>query len=203
MTIHRPPMPRPPQWQPDDCGCGDGWSNIQQCWNEIEQFKLLLADVISSMGSIPLTGVTDGSDVKPGQVGEFLVNELYDPNWSVPAGQTVNKTITALTVPPGDWDVMAQFNIWGMLVSGAWMILRPIPAGMTTSTVPGDATSPLDAYLETSSGNALTQFSVSGTRARLNNSVSTPLSFQLGMFNTTATAVTGNTTFWITARRVR
>lgn len=58
MTIHHPPVPcvpqwpsecHPPQWQPADCDCDTGWGSLQRCWNEIGQFKLLLADIINSM----------------------------------------------------------------------------------------------------------------------------------------------------------
>lgn len=132
MTIHRPPMPCPPQWQPDDCGCGDGWGNIQQCWNEIEQLKLLLSEVISSMGPIPLTGVTDGSNAKPGEVGEFFHAEANVAYGAYPA--VTNTTVSVTVVPPGDWDLWASFNTQG----GVGLILvnlAPAPSGISNQMI--------------------------------------------------------------------
>ena len=53
-----------------------------------------------------ITGVTDGSDAAPGQIGEFISSNVIAPG--VTLATTVNKIITSINLTPGDWDVSAE-----------------------------------------------------------------------------------------------
>lgn len=120
MTLHHPPVPcfpqwpppqwqpsdchpqwhpsdcHPPQWQPDDCGCDPGWGSLQRCWNEIGQFKLLLADIINSMSfvSSATTGAIPPANPQKGMLwlspsGELMVydgHEWVSVKTGLPAG---------------------------------------------------------------------------------------------------------------------
>lgn len=146
MTLHRPPAI---DWSAGDCGppdCsvpGGSWGDIQKCWNEIEQFRLFLADVMSRMGPIPMMGVTDGSIAAPGMIGEAVtgLNQNGVPMTIQPAGPSTSFTYTAattITLSPGDWDVsaMAAFDAPGSASIPANPIANAVNGSASISTAP-------------------------------------------------------------------
>lgn len=138
---------RPPSWQcppQDDCGCGDQWGNIQQCWNEIEQLKLFLADIMSSMGPVSLTGVTDGSEAGSGQVGEFISSTgLGYVTTTVQTGTGNTMTLGTVSFTPGDWEIFADFYFGegqGLSNASYWLLL--CQSSVPLSEIDNLATSP-------------------------------------------------------------
>ena len=52
-----------------------------------------------------VTGVTDGSDAAPGQIGEFWMQAVTT---AVPVNNNVAIDLTSLSVPAGDWDIIGE-----------------------------------------------------------------------------------------------
>lgn len=77
----------------------------------------------------PLLGVTDGSDAATGIVGEFIRGTGTMTYAAYP--QMTVALVSALVVPPGDWDLTASMAV-SSLIGGATMGLSPVPAGMSS-----------------------------------------------------------------------
>lgn len=133
---------RPPSWQcppQDDCGCGDQWGNIQQCWNEIEQLKLFLSEIIGSMEAIPSTSIGAGPPTNP-QRGMLWYNNstdqlmVYDgSNW-IPVTTEGTGGGTSLGVTDGS---NAQAGQVGEFITGSSQFSNPgYPNIMDTSVSP-------------------------------------------------------------------
>ena len=61
------------------------------------------------------TGVTDGSNAAPGQLGEVISSVVALPGVTLTSSATAN--VTSLTLTPGDWDVSGE--VWLVLGSAA------------------------------------------------------------------------------------
>lgn len=74
----------------------------------------------------PIVGVTDGRPAKPGMVGEFLRRDLV----ITLVQPTLTYQISALVLPPGDWNVWAwaEFDI---VMRGALFHMDPGQVGFT------------------------------------------------------------------------
>lgn len=119
-----PPCPPPPACCPPP-GCVD---QMQACWDSSQALyalvKKVLQDVIASEpGLLTPTGVTDGSNVQPGQVGEFI---SFLDNFPIPATINFHQVIAVGTLPPGDWDCEARIEC-DSLVGGLDFFLNPVP----------------------------------------------------------------------------
>jgi hypothetical protein len=73
-------------------------------------------------GYMPLQGVTDGSDAKPGQIGEVISSAIATPGVTLPTGAW--SVITNIPLTAGDWDVQGEVWTAGsptgiILISGA------------------------------------------------------------------------------------
>lgn len=136
FPIPRPPTP--PAWcghpgHPDwcDCGCGPPCPpSTVDAWREMARFKDMLRSIIDEMGitAKPMQGVIDGSDAKPGEVGEFIHGSAQLNYGASPA--VVDGNVAPLVVPPGDWDLFGIVTI----SSGVGVIsvtLAPAPAGIS------------------------------------------------------------------------
>jgi hypothetical protein len=83
----------------------------------------------------PGGGVTDGSDAKPGEVGEFIFANRTT-TLSVATGATTD--LASITLPPGDWDVTGAVSFQGSSNTGgtdlhAWVntVAATAPSGDT------------------------------------------------------------------------
>lgn len=90
-----------------------GWLGVVDYWNRP-----------GGGGSGPMWGVTDGSDVAPGEVGEFLRLEVVT---DFPAGSNRQPSVPGV-LPPGDWDVYGWVNS-SVAFDSVWFQLDPLPTG--------------------------------------------------------------------------
>lgn len=144
-------------------------------------------------------GATDGSVARPGMVGEYIARHVNGTYTAAPQQQTVS----AIVLPPGDWDIQASCHITqtpgsggGQLdMTGAGFALNPIPAGMTDAmaglAVPEVA--PVPGFANA----VMMSPRVQGTFAQ-----PTLLAFQLNT-NAGGSATAGTFDFFTTARRMR
>lgn len=127
---HRPPMHCDCGCDPCQCGdCGPSWSQSAiDCYNQMSQFREMLAQILQDPKlRIPLIGITDGSNAKPGEVGEYIKGAATVHYAAYPT--VTVQTVSVLVVPPGDW------NLWGYMtlstgVGGANFATTTPPAGM-------------------------------------------------------------------------
>jgi hypothetical protein len=158
-----------------------------QCWQDLAQFQQFLLAMLSQMGPIPFTGVTDGSDAKAGQIGEYII---ANGNLSYPASVTTHGSISPLVLPPGDWNVGASLQTSTDTATGAFFYLDPQPTGFSTTMIGwyGAAT-------------VSTEFAVvQGIPARASLTVPTLLPFAVGIG---AGPNAGVATLTVQARRAR
>lgn len=135
----------------------------------------------------PVPGVTDGSDVAPGMVGEFML--LTTSVDFTPPSMSVLQSVGVL--PPGDWDLLS-FSTQSMWLQTTEFKLEPvIPqistwmvgyAGLTGIT-PGEGESQ----------------SVAGTPSRALSSVGLDLQFRIILNGQNA----GQFAVWVHCRRMR
>jgi hypothetical protein len=108
-----------------DCGCGGGgWGNIQDCWRQTAELKAIIRQVVTGMNLN--MGVTDGSDPKPGEIGEYFTNTT---TFNYTAAQQTN-VVNAGVLSPGDWSVFACFKP-SQGISGASFQLTPVLTGVS------------------------------------------------------------------------
>lgn len=157
-----------------------------------------LAPTLSTTPPVPgpIIGVVDGSDAAPGQVGEFLTAV---GTFAYAAGATggVGSTgfINLITMPPGDWDftIAASFTD---LISSALFLLNPFPVtGMSNEMfgLNGNFTSSMEAETVI----------IIGQSARGSFAVTTPLRFEVQVFQGAAGLPAGTMALRIEARRRR
>src|SRR5262249_31128420 len=107
--------------------------DFMQCWNEIAKFKEIIRQVIGEIGGPiktgPIQGVTDGSEAKPGEVGEYLQTTT---TITYPAATSSVQNISAAIIPPGDWDLYSMVETIGSVNSIDYTLL-PQPVGVSTS----------------------------------------------------------------------
>jgi hypothetical protein len=172
-----------------DCGCQDsGWGSIRDCWRQVSELKAIIRQVVKQ----EMLGVTDGSDAKPGEIGEYFLN-VTTFNFTA-AQQTQN--VNAGVIGPGDWDVIGAF-MPSVGTSGIKFNLSPVPTGVTTdmSGLTFDQGDP------TASGPTSGAMVIS-TPARALIKVPTLFSFSVNT-NFAGTVQAGTATFTLQARRVR
>lgn len=142
--------------------------------------------------SPPITGITDGSNVAPGQVGEFMHFEASFAYAGYP--NTTNVTLTMGILTPGDWDLWASMSP-STFVGGGQMGLSPVPTGMS------NAMGGNQGAVSATGTEATTIISMP---ARGNFIVPTTMSLQCYIFNGSVTGLTnGNCSVTMEARRRR
>lgn len=129
----------------------------------------------------PIIGVVDGSNAAPGEVGEFITgtgtfNYAGYPNAS-------NGTIALLNVPPGDWDFTVAASYTG-LIDGSQFALSPKPVGMSNDMIGENAN-----FVAGSAENVV----IVGQSARGSFAVTTMLTFEVNVDNSTTTSLVAGT----------
>lgn len=156
-----------------------------------------LAPTLSTSPPIPgpITGVVDGSNAAPGQVGEFM---FAVGTFAYAAGTTGGVTSTGqialINMPPGDWDftISASFSD---LITSALFFLNPVPTGMSNPMFGLNGNFTMAGESET--------VIIIGQSARGSFAVNTLLSFEVQVFNNATTDPAGTMTLRIEARRRR
>lgn len=184
-----PPFPAPP----GDCGCGGSFSGAMDCWQQISNFKAFLTQVLSEMGPIPLTGVVDGSNAAPGDVGEYITGVSQVPYAASPAVTVV--FVNPLVVPAGDWNLWAHMTCT-TLVGGASFDLSPVPTGMSNG---------LDGlvWTDVNVGGSDNEGLVVGMMGRGNFTVATSLPFRVGINQSAGGLTAGTAVLQVEGRRMR
>jgi hypothetical protein len=163
-----------------------------QCWQDIAQFQQFLQCMLSQMGPIPLQGVTDGSDAKPGYIGEFIT---ANATMSFAAGVSTTTTLSVVVMSPGDWDISTFCGVttpFGLV----YYVLSPIPAGMSNDMATQVG--------ETSAVGVESLAYISGQPARGSFSVPTLLPFSVRVDQSNpAGLLAGQLQFHLQARRRR
>lgn len=129
---------RPPMHGPGcTCGCrddcGPSWSQSAiDCYNQMSQFRNMLSQIMQDpcFQMPPIKGVTDGSNAKPGEVGEFVTGSATMNYAAYPSDTT--SLISTLVIAPGDWDIWAWVET-STPVGAAAFSLSPLPAGMSNN----------------------------------------------------------------------
>jgi hypothetical protein len=158
-----------------------------QCWQDIAQFQQFLACMLSQMGPYPMQGVTDGSDAKAGNIGEFI---MFNSNFSFPA-TSQTQAISVGVLSPGDWDCHVNANTPNA-VTELGFALSPVPSGFSSNMTGGLAL--------TSGADVL---NVIGSMARASLTVPTLLPFTVSSNVTGTGGAAGTGTLTFTARRMR
>lgn len=194
------PMP-PPGTLP---GCGPPSNSLMDCYWSVQSatafISAIMIDAINnnpavtqaiisaieaSGSTLPLVGVTNGSNAQPGQVGEYV--EL-DHSFPYVSGNNQTATVTAGILQPGDWDVWSWANP-SNFVNWLNFYLNPIPAGFSSSMWTAIGVSP-----------TLTEgVAFISTAVRASLAVPTLMAFTVNYSCTTA----GNVQFVTSARRRR
>lgn len=125
-----PPRPCPPPCPPASCV-----DQVEACYDMSQQLyalvKKVLADVIANEpGLLTPMGVTDGSDVQPGQVGEFI---QLEQSFAIPTTWNFQALVSLGELPAGDWDCQVSVTAGGALVGGLNYYLDPMPAGFSNN----------------------------------------------------------------------
>lgn len=130
---------------PAGCCPPGGLDNLMQCWCDVQAAQsficammiqciqqnpavtaAIIAAIEASGSSLPLIGVTNGTDAQPGQVGEWV---RLTNSFTVPGGN--NTTVINMGVlQPGDWDCWAWLGMQ-MVLNDASFALNPVPAGFS------------------------------------------------------------------------
>lgn len=129
ITVSDTPPPNPSQ--------GALW------WESVNgQMYVFYTDVNSSQwvpttnqmggGYMPLQGVTDGSDAKPGQIGEVISSVVTT---GVPLTTNVGATVASISLPPGDWDATGDVYLTGTASISSIFVATSFVAA-TLPTVP-------------------------------------------------------------------
>jgi hypothetical protein len=173
------------------CQCGGGWGGLMQCWQDIAQFQQFLICMLSQAGPFPMQGVTDGSNAKAGNIGEFITGT---GSATYAAAALSNVAISPLVVAPGDWDLRG-FVAQSGPVTGISLILTPAPAGMSNQ---------MEAAIgSVDTGATVNNFeNVPMQMARGSFTVPTLLSWA-GQINTTTGQAAGTVTLYVEGRRMR
>jgi hypothetical protein len=173
-----------------------GWSNVRDCWRQVAELKHIIRQVVTDM-KLDM-GVTDGSQAKPGEIGEVMATQVKGTFLATPQTQL----ISTLVLSPGDWQVSAAcyLNVTTNAMTGAQFNLSPLPVGAQTDISaavwsPSTATDP-----------DLWTVQLSSIPTAVNVTVPTLLAFSLQTNNTsTGSPATGPGTwaFNVQARRMR
>lgn len=153
FNAQQPPMPFPMwggggslPWGPGCCPPG-GMDALMKCYCDVQAATAFICSVMvqciqtnpavtaaiiaaieASGSTLPLLGVTNGTEAQPGQVGEFV-------HFSIPLSYlAANQSypISVGVLQPGDWDVWAQLSFMNNPdIIGAYFILAPVPVGLS------------------------------------------------------------------------
>lgn len=139
-----------------------------------------------------ITGVTDGSNAAPGQVGEFITSSNTFSYAAYPANTTQN--VSSLVVQPGDWDLNANMTT-STIIGGADFGLNPQPVGVSSAMVAGESNISM-------TGTETAVLIAQAARASL--TVPTLLAFTCHVYqNSVNTLPAGTATLVVTGRRRR
>jgi hypothetical protein len=165
-----------------------------QCWQDIAQFQQFLICMLSQAGPFPLQGITDGSNAKAGNIGEYITMVGTMAYAAYPAVTT--GTISAGVLPPGDWNITSAMTASAQIGEVSFY-LSPEPAGMSNAMLGV-------AGITTYGAGSTQTLSLIGQNARGNFTVPTLLPFAVAVYNNTgSTLVAGTVTLTVEARRMR
>jgi hypothetical protein len=164
-----------------------------QCWQDLSQFQQFLLAMLAQAGPVPLQGVTDGSDAKPGFIGEYMTIQAQ---MAFAANPAVTTTILSVgVIPPGDWDLTCSF--WASTYTGPmYFVTSPTPAGLSNQMA-GRA-------FETAAAATSEIAMVIGQAARGSFTVPTLIPFSCTVDQSTSTGlIAGTANMRVEARRIR
>lgn len=129
-----------PMRHPPGCTCGcqnwgcdsPGWGqDLMQCWDQINQLKCIIKQIMAEVGGPirtgPIRGVVDGSDARPGDVGEYFSASV---TLAYAAGVNTQTTLSPTVVQPGDWDLWSTME-FSTITGYVQFQLSPQPVGMS------------------------------------------------------------------------
>lgn len=206
-------IPFPLPWGQTGCCPPGGMDALMKCYCDIQQASAFIGQIMidqinnnpaviaaiiaaleKSGSSVPLLGVTNGSNAQPGQVGEFISATGSFPYTAY--SSTTSVTLTPIVVQPGDWDFRATLG-FSSYVGGAFMELVPSPAGMSN---------PMTGAVNFGSSGAATveELLLLSATARGSFSVPTLMPFSCTVFQLSASTLpAGTATFNFEGRRMR
>lgn len=209
-----PPMPMPsmwggggsPPWGPGCCPPG-GMDALLQCYCDVQAATKFICSVMvtciqtnpavtaaiiaaieASGSSLPLIGVTNGSDAQPGQVGEWV---QFSQNFNYTAAAQT-QTLTLGVLNPGDWDCWLYASGFAGTYNDCNFELNPVPPGFAGDMGAGNVSL---------SGPVSVTIPSTTVRASITAPSLIAVQIQTNEFNQTSGASSGNMTF--RARRVR
>jgi hypothetical protein len=164
-----------------------------QCWQDIAQFQQFLMAMLSQMGPYPMQGVTDGSDAKPGMIGEYVTGAgslNYAANPAVTTG-----TVSPLVLSPGDWNITTWLYMTSPYGEAAfWLDPRPV----------GNSNLLRGAVAGVTAISSVNTSVVVGQTGRGSYTVPTLLAFSVTIDQSTSAALTaGTASVVVEARRMR
>jgi hypothetical protein len=144
----------------------------------------------------PIVGVVDGSDAAPGEVGEFLT-AIGTFNYAASPATSTGQ-LAMINMPPGDWDIWASAS-FTTLIESTLFHLNPVPTGMSNS---------MFGLMGLFSVSNLVSMDVEtlvlvGQTARGSFAVPTLLSFEVQVFQGSASLPAGTMILRVEARRRR
>lgn len=142
----------------------------------------------------PIIGDISGNPAAPGNVGEFIQRAVTG-SLTISTNSFTDVNVTPMSLPPGDWDVIAKLDI-SVLFTGASFRLNP--------TVPGMSSDMFTSGFMPGVVHQITTASIVSQRNQLLSASATSiLQFDITVANYTAGSVTGSYTFTVNARRMR
>jgi hypothetical protein len=161
------------------------------CWQQISQFQQFLQCMLSQMGPFPMQGVTDGSDAKAGNIGEFI---QLTATMAYAAAVATTAVVSVGVIPPGDWDLWSYGTPTTAIGIGHYY-LSPAPAGISNG---------MQAVAGSAATGSVTEALLVSQSARGSFTVPTLLAFQAVVDQTiTAGLPAGQLAIGIGARRRR
>lgn len=121
-------------------------SDTIRCWQQMQLFEQMISDIVNKIFAnptpemitaitnmfntnvIPSVGVTDGSNAKPGHVGELL--HFYVPAIPFTAAQQL-QVIPVGIIPPGDWQIQIEAGVQSGAMGSLSGQLDTLPVGFT------------------------------------------------------------------------
>ena len=134
-----------PPWLPPGCCPPGGMDALMKCYMDVQAASCFIAQVMidqinnnpavtsaiiaaieKSGSSVPLIGVTDGSNAQPGQVGEWF---FFTQAVSFPATINTQQSISAGILSAGDWDTWMLASIQASMSCSSQYNLPAIMVG--------------------------------------------------------------------------
>ena len=166
----------------------DGQTVIE---STVESVLAQLGIVAGGSLTLPLRGLTDGSEPAAGNVGEVISDLFTGPIGSGAIGSTINIVVPTITLPPGDWDVSGICNV----------NLNCRAMAVTMSTPPAGYINALGVSFQLNEADVFQQGDFAMSRGRLNVVTSTQLVFTVQAVVDTTAVVNYRIGIW--ARRAR